>query len=137
MAKMQDTIMCPTCGRGYPGKFWPRTAPKPWRLGVKQDPGQAFKVVGELGCPGDLEDQGVFDVLHSRVLEGVANWVFKEWLDIRELLRRVADLRRWAGRWVWHQFVNIPGTLHRVDHGFGWGKAGVVEVARVGHSFRG
>lgn len=129
-----DTVPCPICGRGYPGKFWCHTFPKPWRLGIKQDPGQRFKVVGDIKSPEDLQDPGVFGVLRSRMLEGVANWVFKEWLDVREVLERVADLKRWAGRWVWHQYVEVPGTLHRVDHGFGWGRAAEVEVARIGHS---
>lgn len=135
--RMQDTVTCPVCGRGYPGKFWHHTFPKPWRLGVKQNPGDKWKVVGEISGPGDLQDKAVFDVLHSRVLEGVANWVFKGWLDIRELLGRVADLRRWAGRLVWHQYVDIPPVRMRVDHGFGWGKGAAVEVARVEHNFRG
>lgn len=134
MVKSIESVMCPTCGRGYPAKFWPRTAPKPWRLGVKQDPSRYFKVMGEISGPEDLQDQAVFNVLRSRMLEGVANWVFKEWLDIREVLRRIADLRLWAGRLVWHQHVDIPGTLHRVEHSFSWGKAAEVEAARVGHS---
>lgn len=129
--------MCPTCGRGYPAKFWPRTAPKPWRLGVRQDPGRHLKVVAEIACPGDLENSLVFGVLRSRMLEGVANWVFRDWLDVREVLKRVADLKRWASRLIWHQWVQVPGSLHRVDHGFGWGKAAGVEVARIEHGFRG
>lgn len=133
MKKMQDTIMCPTCGRGYPGKFWPRTKPKPWRLGVKQDPGQAFKVLGEIRSPGDLENKAVFDVLRSRMLEGVASWVFHDWLDVREVLKRVADLGRVVGRKVWHQFIEVPASVHRVEHGIGWGKATGVDVARIEH----
>ncbi|MBA7669435.1 hypothetical protein ES703_77565 [subsurface metagenome] len=136
MGKIQDTVTCPVCGRGYPAKFWRRTLPKPWRLGVRQDPGQKWKVLGDLLGPDDLADRGAFEVLRSRMMEGVANWVFKGWLDVRDVLDRVADLKRWGGRWIWHQHVDLPPVLHRVDHGFGWGGHDDRGVGRVKHSLR-
>jgi len=54
---------------------------------------------------------------------------------VRDVLARVADLRRWGARLIWHQYVEVPPVRVRVDHGFGWGVAAAVEVARVGHSF--
>ena len=136
MARAQETITCPVCGRGYPAKFWVHVFPKPWRLGVRQDPGQRWKVVGEISDPAELDDRGVFGEVRGWLLEAVAHWVFKNWLDIRELLERVADLRRLAGRLVWHQRIRIPRTIHRVDHGYGWGRAPEVKGARVEHSFK-
>lgn len=136
MGKLQDTVTCPVCGRGWPGSAWRKTRPKPWRLGVSQDPGHKWKVLGDLMGPGDLMDRGVFEVLRSHMMEGVANWVFKGWLDVRDVLTRVADLRRWGGRWIWHQHVDLPPVLHRVDHGLGWGGGAVKVEPRLGHSLR-
>lgn len=134
--KYQDNLPCPTCGRAYPAGFWGRTKPKPWRLGVKQCLNLRLKVVKELRSPDDLTDRGAFEVIRSRLLEAVANWVFRDWLDIREVVNRVADLSRWAGRWVWHQYVEPPPVLHRVDHGYSWGRVPEVEVATVGHNYK-
>lgn len=133
--KIQETLTCPTCGRGFPGKAWGKVKAKPWRLGVKQSPSLRFKVLGEIRSPGEISDQGAFEAVRSRLLEAVANWVFRNWLDIREVLNRVADLRRWAGRWVWHQYVEIPPVLHRVDHGGAWGSVPEAELPRVEHIY--
>ncbi|MBA7612575.1 hypothetical protein ES703_19811 [subsurface metagenome] len=134
--KVLETLTCPTCGRGYPSGLWHKTKPKPWRLGVKQSPSLRMKVLGELRSPDELVDQGVFGVIRSNLLEAVANWVFRGWLDIRDVLNRVADLKRWGGRWVWHQQVDIPPVVHRVDHRFGWGVAPEGELPLVGHDYK-
>ncbi|MBA7537162.1 hypothetical protein ES705_29429 [subsurface metagenome] len=134
--KIQETITCPTCGRGFPSKAWAKVSPKPWRLGVKQSPNLRWRVLGELRSPDELVDHGAFEAVRSRLLEAVANWVFRGWLDIRDVLSRVADLKRWGGRWVWHQQVDIRPVLHRVDHSFGWGVAPAEELPLVGHDYK-
>ena len=136
MGRLHDTVTCPVCGRGWPGSAWRKTRPKPGRLGVRQDPGRQWKVLGDISGPGELLDPDIFGVLRSRMMEGVANWVFREWLDVREVLDRVADLRRWGGRWIWHQHVDLPPVLHRVDHGFGWGGHDDRGVGRVKHNLQ-
>ncbi len=119
--KIVETLTCPTCGRGWPGSSWRKSNPKPWRLGVKQCPNLRMQVLGELRSPGELVDPGVFEVMKSRLVDAVGTWVFHEWLDVRDVLARVAALGRWGGRWVWHQHVDIPPVVMKVGHGYGWG----------------
>lgn len=134
--KVIENLPCPTCGRGYPSTFWHRTKPKPWRLGVRQSPNLRMKVVGELRSPDELKDRDAFEAVRCRLLEAVAQWVFHNWLDVRDVVNRVADLGRWAGRWVWHQHVDIPPVKHRVDHGYSWGRIPEAEVSQVEHTYK-
>lgn len=135
--KVIETLTCPACGRGRPGASWRRTNPKPWRLGVAQSPGLRMQVVRELRSPGDLVDPSVFEFVKSRLLDAVGTWVFHEWLEVRDVLARVADLGRWGGRWVWHQHVDIPPLLVKVGHGYGWGAAAAPLPVAVHGSERG
>ncbi|GAJ03650.1 unnamed protein product, partial [marine sediment metagenome] len=79
----------------------------------------------------DLTDQGAFGIIKVRLLDAVANWVFNNWLDIREVLKRVADLGYWASRPVWHQQVELPPVLRIVEHKQGWGRVPEGELPEV------
>lgn len=136
------TGTCPVCGRGYPAKIWLRVNPRTWRLGVKQDPGRGFLVLGDVTEPEDLPG-GVFEAMKGHLVDGLIDWIFWRRIELgwflRELGRRI-QLGWFAGRRVvhiWADVQDITVVRHEVDHRFGFGHRAVPErVEVVTHSYK-